>query len=186
MADEPMADEPKKKVTPDLEIAWADRVTVIEQSDILWDATETLYREGKTLRIEGEKLHNAAENLRREARALQGSDISPDPRRVAVQAKIRRMFIEADDIAADGDTLFAQGEQKVVEAHTSRAAIEKSLAVAEKAWTDAVIKAHGDIKIETKWRDGVVDHYLDNGEVYKGDDKTIEVIDNEPVAELPK
>ena len=58
-------------------------------------------------------------------------------------------------LRADGDKLWAEGT--------------KLWAEGDKLWAEAIIKVHGNIKLEWKWRGNALDCELGTGEVFRGD-----------------
>jgi hypothetical protein len=72
-----------------------------------------------------------------------------------LRAEADRFWAEADRFWADADRLWAKGE--------------RLRADADRLWAEAIIEVYGNIRIEWKFRDGVVDCHLETGEIFRGD-----------------
>ena len=69
-----------------------------------------------------------------------------------------KLWAEGDKLRAEGDKLRAEGL--------------KLWAEGNKLWADAILAVYGNIKLEWKWRDNILDCELENGEIYRGDDES--------------
>ena len=65
-------------------------------------------------------------------------------------------------LRADGDKLWAEGTKLWAEG-------DKLWDEGDKLWAEAIIKVHGNIKLEWKWRGNALDCELGTGEVFRGD-----------------
>ncbi len=68
--------------------------------------------------------------------------------RTAWMARLK-LFADADKLWAEGAKLWAEGH---------------------KLWAEAILETAGNIMLEWKWRDGVLDCHLSTGEIFKGDE----------------
>ena len=90
--------------------------------------------------------------------------------KVQWQARLK-LRAEGDKLWAEGHKLRAEGDKVWAEGDKLRAEGDKLRAEGDKLWAEAILEVHGNIFLEWKWRGNIVDCYLENGDIYRGDDK---------------
>ena len=85
--------------------------------------------------------------------------------RLKLKAEGYKLRAEGYKLMAEGDKLWAEGYKLKAEGY-------KLMAEGDKLWADAILAVYGNIKLEWKWRDNILDCELENGEIYRGDDES--------------
>ena len=67
--------------------------------------------------------------------------------------------------------IMAESAKLRAESAKLRDAGAKLWAEGDKLWAETILEVYGNIILEWKWRNGILDCELENGEVYRGDDK---------------
>ena len=97
--------------------------------------------------------------------------------RLKLRAEAQKLKAEAEKLRAEAENLWAEGAEWIegakvrVEGARLRAEAENLWAEGEKLWAEAILSVYGKITLEWKYRGGMLDCHLGNGEVYLGDMK---------------
>ena len=80
-----------------------------------------------------------------------------------------KLWAEGGHLRTEGGKLSYEGSQLISEGNKLWAEGDNLHAKGNKLWAEAILSVHGNMPIQWKWRDIILDCYMKNGEIYRGD-----------------